>query len=96
MVDVVYNEEFKNYLRKNELEFTVFDDNAVLYDQKDTDVLGSGVIALFQLLDSASGDKPIRKKLEIKKNGCKTGEIDVKVFWYQSMDLMENKQIVNN
>jgi hypothetical protein len=56
----------------------------VLYDDKDNDVVGTGSLSLVPLLDSASSTNPIRQKLEIKKNGVKTGSIDVKIFWYDS------------
>jgi hypothetical protein len=68
------------------LEFTLFDDNAVLYDDKDTDVVGTGSIQLMALADAVSATKGIRERLEIKKNGAKVGMIDVKVFWYEAKD----------
>ena len=68
------------------MEFTLFDDNAVLYDDKDTDVVGTGSIQLMALADAVSATKGIRERLEIKKNGAKVGMIDVKVFWYETKD----------
>ncbi len=68
------------------MEFTLFDDNAVLYDDKDTDVVGTGSIQLMALADAVSATKGIRERLEIKKNGAKVGMIDVKVFWYEAKD----------
>lgn len=92
MIDVVFNEDFKNYLRKNLLQFTIFDDNAVLYDDKDTDVVGNASLPLLSLVDLQSSGKPIREKLEIKKNGIRVGVIDVKIFWYESKDKVEGKE----
>ena len=54
MIDVIFNEDLKNYLKKNELEFTLFDDNAALYEDKYNDVIGSGSLPLISLVDSAS------------------------------------------
>jgi hypothetical protein len=51
MIDVLYDTDLKNYLRKNELEFTLFDDNVILYDDKSSDVVGSASISLIPLLE---------------------------------------------
>jgi hypothetical protein len=49
MMEVNYDSDFKNYLRKGELEFVVFDDNAVAVDDRNLD-LGSACISLAPLL----------------------------------------------
>ena len=56
MLEVNYDTDFKNYLRKNELEFTVFDDNVLVTDDNNSDVVGSAVISFLPLLEG----KPIR------------------------------------
>jgi len=50
LLDISYDNDFKNYLRKSELEFTVFDDNVVIQDERNSDVVGSAVISLLPLL----------------------------------------------
>lgn len=96
MLEVVYNEDFKNYLRKNDLELTVFDDNANLYDDKDSDVVGTAALPLATLVESSSSESPIRERVEVRKNGVKVGTIDVKVFWYQSKQSQEQSQARKN
>lgn len=56
MLEVNYDTDFKNYFRKNELEFTVFDDNVLVTDDNNSDVVGSAVISFLPLLEG----KPIR------------------------------------
>ncbi len=41
----------------------MFDDNVVLYDDKDNDVVGMASLSLASLLDAASSINPIRQKL---------------------------------
>jgi hypothetical protein len=77
-LDVEYNADMKNYLRKSRIGLHVFDDNAQLYDEKDTDVVGMGELELISLVE----DKPIKERLKITKNGNTVGYIDVKIYWY--------------
>lgn len=58
MLDVVYDNDMKNYLRKTQLEFTVFDDNAI-GDEKDSDVIGTAAVSLLPLLEG----REIREKV---------------------------------
>jgi hypothetical protein len=78
MLEVNYDSDLKNYLRKGEIEFVVFDDNVVVMDDKNIDVVGSAILTLSPLLEG----KPIREKLEIRKGNQRKGTIDVKIFWY--------------
>lgn len=78
MLEIRYDNDFKNYLRKNEIEFTVFDDNVLVMDEKSSDVVGSAVISLLPLLEG----KSIKERLEIKKGAQRRGTIDVKIYWY--------------
>lgn len=78
MLEIRYDNDFKNYLRKNEIEFTVFDDNVLVMDEKSSDVVGSAVISLLPLLEG----KSIKERLEIKKGALRRGTIDLKIYWY--------------
>ena len=49
MMEVNYDTDFKNYLRKGELELVVFDDNATAIDDRNLDV-GSCFVSLAPLL----------------------------------------------
>lgn len=50
IIDVLYNQDFKNYLRNGEVEFTVLDDNAPLNDNEESDLIGTTKIPLTALL----------------------------------------------
>lgn len=56
---------------------TVFDDSVVM-DEKDSDIVGMGVVSLVGLVEN----KVVREKVIVRKNGVVTGSIEVKVFWY--------------
>lgn len=56
---------------------TVFDDSVVM-DEKDSDIVGMGVVSLVGLVEN----KMVREKIMIRKNGVVTGNIEVKLFWY--------------
>lgn len=56
---------------------TVFDDSMVM-DEKDSDIVGMGVVSLVGLVEN----KVVREKIMIRKNGVVTGNIEVKLFWY--------------
>jgi hypothetical protein len=51
LLEINYDNDFKNFLRKNELEFIVFDDSIQLQDDRDSDVLGSTSVSLLPLLE---------------------------------------------
>ena len=90
MLEINYDTDFKNYIKKNELEFIVFDDNVLVTDNQNSDVVGSAVISLLPLLEG----KPIRQKLQIRKGNQRKGTIDIKVFWYDVEDNVKDmKQI---
>lgn len=55
----------------------VFDDSVVM-DEKDSDIVGMGVVSLVGLVEN----KMVREKIMIRKNGVVTGNIEVKLFWY--------------
>jgi hypothetical protein len=50
IVETMYTQDFKNYLRNGELELTVLDDNAPLNDTEQSDVVGTAKINLTSLL----------------------------------------------
>ena len=51
MIDTIYDTDMKNFLRKNELQFTVFDDSVMVNDEKGNDIIGSASISLLPLLE---------------------------------------------
>ena len=73
-----YNDDLKNYIRKNDIEFVVFDDNALMGSDKSSDVVGTASISLISLLES----KTLKQRLVVSKNGQQTGTIDIKIFWF--------------
>jgi hypothetical protein len=50
IVETMYTQDLKNYLRNGELELTVLDDNAPLNDTELSDVVGTAKISLTALL----------------------------------------------
>lgn len=78
IIDILYNQDFKNYLRNGEVEFTVLDDNAPLNDSEESDLVGIAKIPLTTLLEGNAIDLslPLRKGTNI------TGELTLKIFWY--------------
>ncbi len=82
MMEINYDTDFKNYLRKGELQFIVFDDNVLVMDDKNMDVVGNAVLYLAPLLEG----KTVSERLQVKKGNQRKGTIDVKIFWYQVDD----------
>ena len=65
-------------MRKNELEFVVLDDNAVIAKEGDSDVIGTASISLVPLLEN----RVIKERIAVRKGTQTVGQIDIKIFWH--------------
>jgi Ca2+-dependent lipid-binding protein len=78
-IDLLYNDDLKDYLRRNDLQLVVLDDNAVISGEGDADVVGSARVSLAPLLEN----KNINEQVSVVKAGSRVGQLDVKISWFE-------------
>lgn len=68
----------------------ILDDNAIIANEGDSDVIGTGHVSLVSLLEN----KAIKERVPVMKGTQRMGQIDIKIYWHEiePLDIGPNRE----